>query len=117
MHCLGDCIILIFCTCLNIYFLHRHTVQSGVWNGHNLAYFEGRGYTIREAINYWYHNGSEVDGGVVFRDQCYGPRCNDECPEELILQEQEAKNWSTSVKIGIAVLVVAIAAICLLLKV
>ena len=95
----------------------RHTVQSGVWNDHNLAYFEGRGYTIRDAINYWYHNGSEIDGGVVFRDQCYGPHCNDECPDEVILQEQEAKKWFTAVKIGIAAFVVAIAVICLLLKV
>ena len=90
-----------------------------MWAGPQLAYFEGRGYTIRDAINYWYNNinGSERDGGMVFRDQCYGPRCNDGCPEQLVLQEQGAKDWSAGVRIMIAVLVVAIAVICLLLKV
>ena len=54
---------------------------------------------------------------MVFRDICYGPRCNDGCPEELVLHEQEAKDWSTGVKIMIATFVVAIAVICLVLKV
>ena len=95
--------------------LYRHTVQSGVWAGHRLAYYEGQGYTIREALNYWYNNGSE--GGVVFRDACSGPRCNAGCPEELVLQEQGAGDWSAGVRIMIAVFVVAIAVICFLLKV
>ena len=54
---------------------------------------------------------------MVFHDQCYGPRCNDGCPEELVLRDQEAKDWSDGVKIMFAAFVVAIAVICLMLKV
>ena len=95
----------------------RHTVQSGIWNDHNLAYFEGRGYTIREAINYWYHNGSEIDGGVVFRDQCYVPRCNDGCPEKLTVLGLRGDVWSSSARFMVAAFVVTIAIMSVLLKV
>ena len=97
--------------------LCRHTIESGVWGDNNLTYYEGRGYTIREALNFWYENRYNIEGSMVFRDICYGPRCNDGCPEELVLQEQGAKDWSTGVRIMIAIFVVAIAVICILLKV
>ena len=95
----------------------RHTIESGVWGDNNLTYYEGRGRTIREALNFWYENRYNMEVGMVFRDICYGPRCNDGCPEELVLQEQGPKDWSTGVRIIIAIFVVAIAIICILLKV
>ena len=95
-------------------FFGRHTIESGVWGDNRLAYYEGRGYTIRKALDVWYENRSR---SLVFRDLCYGPRCNDGCPEELVLQDQGAKDWSTGVKIMIAFFVVAISVICILLKV
>ena len=58
-----------------------------------------------------------MNGGVVFYDQCSGPRCNDGCPEQLVLQEEEAIVWSTGVKIMLLVFVFAITVISMLLKV
>lgn len=95
--------------------LHRHTVQSGIWANHDLTYYEGKGYTIRDALHVWYHNGSE--GGMAFHGMCSGPRCNDNCPEELILRDQGAKVWPAGVRIAIAMAVVFTAVFCLLMKV
>ena len=95
----------------------RHTFQSGTWAKNDLAYYKGQGYTIRDAINFWYHNASDMEGGVVFRDQCSGPLCNDGCPEELILQEEEAIEWSTGLKTMLSVFVLGITIISMLLKV
>ena len=98
-------------------FPHRHTIQSGIWSSWNLTYFEGRAYTVRDAIDYWYWNVSDTDEGVGFRDMCSGPHCNNNCPERFILEREGAHVWSTGAKITIAVIVVAIALICLLMKV
>ena len=94
---------------------HRHTVQSEIWASRNLSYYEGKGYTIRDALHVWYHNGSE--GGMAFHGMCSGPRCNDNCPEELILQGQGTKVWSAGVRITIATAVALTALFCLLMKV
>ena len=96
----------------------RHRVQSGVWSSHVLAYYDGQGYTIRDAIHYWYWNVSDTEEGVAFRDACSGPHCSSTCPEEFILGgEYVAGGWSTGAKISIAVIVLTIAVICLLMKV
>ena len=97
------------------HFLFRHTVQSGVWAGHIFAYHDGKGYTIRDALNYWYQNKSK--DGVSFRDLCSGPRCNDGCPEELILQDSEGDVWPAGMRITIATIVMATAVISVLVKV
>ena len=96
---------------------YRHKIQTGVWSNRNLAYYKGQGYTIRDAIDYWYWNVSDTDEGVAFRDVCSGPRCNDGCPEELILEGERAEVWSAGAKIAIAALVMAIAITCLFMKV
>ena len=54
---------------------------------------------------------------MAFRDVCSGPRCNNECPEELILEGESTQAWSGGAKIAIAVIVLTIAAVCLLMKV
>ena len=95
----------------------RHKIQSGVWSSQKLAYHEGQAYTIRDAIHYWYWNVSDGEEGVAFRDVCSGPRCNNECPEELILEGESTQAWSGGAKIAIAVIVLTIAAVCLLMKV
>ena len=46
------------------------SVSSGISNGHVLGYYEGVGYTIRDAIDYWYRNVSDNRVGVAFRDEC-----------------------------------------------
>ena len=105
-------------SCIMYIFLFRHRVQSGVWSSHVLAYYEGQGYTIRDAIHYWYWNVSDTEEGVAFRDVCSGPHCSSTCPEEFILEgEDVAAGWSTGAKITIAVVVLTIAVICLLMKV
>ena len=107
-------IIIIVSSCIGP---HRHTIQSGVWSSRNLSFFKGRGYTIRDAIDYWYWNMSDTDEGVGFRDMCSGPHCNNNCPEMFILEREGTDVWSSGAKITIAVIVVAIAIICLLMKV
>ena len=89
-----------------------------MWSDEVLAYYEGQGYTIRDAIDYWYRNVSNTEEGVVFRDVCSGPHCSNACPEEIILEtESAAEDWSAAARIVIAVIVLAIAVFCLLLKV
>ena len=89
-----------------------------MWSDEVLAYYEGQGYTIRDAIDYWYWNVSDTEEGVVFRDECSGPHCSNVCPEEIILEtESAAEDWSAAARIVIAVIVLAIAVFCLLLKV
>ena len=89
-----------------------------MWNDQVLAYYDNTGYTIRDAIDYWYLNVSETEEGVVFRDVCSGPHCSNVCPEEIILQtESAAEDWSGAARIAIAAVVLTIAVVCLLLKV
>ena len=97
--------------------IHSHRIQSGIWSRDVLAYYEGQGYTIRDAIHYWYWNISNTEEGVAFRDVCAGPQCSNTCPEEIILSAETAETWSGGARIAIAVIVLTIAAICLLLKV
>ena len=94
-----------------------HRIQSGIWSRDVLAYYEGQGYTIRDAIHYWYWNVSNTEEGVAFRDVCTGPHCSNTCPEEIILSAEIAETWSGGARIAIAVIVLTIALICLLLKV
>ena len=54
---------------------------------------------------------------MAFRDVCTGPQCSNTCPEEIILSAETAETWSGGARIAIAVIVLTIAAICLLLKV
>ena len=54
---------------------------------------------------------------MAFRDVCSGPQCNNECPEELILEGESTQAWSGGAKIAIAVIVLIIAVVCLLMKV
>ena len=53
----------------------------------------------------------------MFRDKCIGPHCNEECPDELLLERQTAESWSLGSKIAISLVVVGIAVMCLLGKV
>ena len=89
-----------------------------MWNDKELAYYDGRGYTIRDAIDFWYKNLSDTEEGVVFRDLCSGPHCSNTCPEKIILEtESAAEEWSVAARISIAAVVLTIAVVCLLLKV
>ena len=97
--------------------MNSHRIQSGIWSRDVLAYYEGQGYTIRDAIHYWYWNISNTEEGVAFRDVCTGPQCSNTCPEEIILSAETAETWSGGARIAIAVIVLTIAAMCLLLKV
>ena len=93
-------------------------MQSGIWSDKSLAYYNNTGYTIRDAIDYWYLNVSETEEGVVFRDVCSGPHCSNVCPEEIILQtESAAEDWSGAARIAIAAVVLSIAVVSMLLKV
>ena len=103
--------------CKSLLYACRHKVQSGIWSSQKLAYHEGQAFTIRDAIHYWYWNVSDREEGVAFHDVCSGPRCNNECPEELILEGESTQAWSGGAKIAIAVIVLTIAAVCLLMKV
>ena len=62
-------------------------------------------------------NVSDTEEGIVFRDVCSGPHCNDDCPEEILLDLQNAEVWPLGTKIVISLIVVGIAVICLLGKV
>jgi hypothetical protein len=95
----------------------RHRIQSGVWNGPPLGYYDGEGYTIRDAIDYWYWNVSDKREGVAFRDECSSPHCSNSCPEEIVLvSRREAETWSVGARVTIAILVLLIAIISLMMK-
>ena len=54
----------------------------------------------------------------MFRDECSGPHCSNVCPEEISLETSSgAVVWSGAARIAIAVIVLLIAAICLVMKV
>ena len=93
----------------------RHRIESGVWNREILAYYNGTGHTIRSAIDLWYNLLSGES--VVFRDVCSGPHCSGTCPEQISLSERKNNTSSVGVKITIAVVVLLIAATCLIMKV
>ena len=98
--------------------LYRHRVESGVWSDQVLAYYDGQGYTIRDAINYWYWNVSDTEESVVFRDVCSGPHCSNICPEVITLEADNAEDvWSGAARIAIAVVVLFISIVCLIMKV
>ena len=88
-----------------------------MWNGPLLGYYDGEGYTIRDAIHYWYWNVSDNREGVAFRDECSGPQCSNSCPEEIVLMSLQAQPWSTPVITVIIIAVLFIAAVCFVLKV
>ena len=93
----------------------RHRIESGVWGREILGYYNGKGHTIRSAIDLWYNHSEE---SLVFRDACSGPHCSNTCPEQIALsQKEEAENWSSGVKIAIAAVVLLIGVICLIMKV
>ena len=103
---------------LNYLFPYRHRIESGVWSDKVLAYYDGQGYTIRDAINYWYWNVSGTEESVVFRDVCSGPHCSNVCPEVISLVADNTGNmWSGGARIAIAVIVLLISVICLVMKV
>ena len=89
-----------------------------MWSDQDLAYYEGEGYTIRDAINYWYWNVSNTNETVVFRDECSGPHCSNVCPEEISLETGSgAVVWSGATRMAIATTVLLISIICLVMKV
>ena len=89
-----------------------------MWNGPLLGYYDGEGYTIRDAIHYWYWNVSDKREGVAFRDQCSTPHCSNSCPEEIALTSlTDAETWSVGARVTIAILVLLIAITCLIMKV
>ena len=54
---------------------------------------------------------------MTFRDDCRTPHCNEECPEQFIFDPLQPNVWPVYVRIAITMVVVAIAVICILLKV
>lgn len=80
-----------------------------------MAYMNGDGYTIMEAIDVWYRN--ETETSMIFRDICRTPHCNDECPETFNFDPIDAKEWPFAARIGIAAAVISIAVISIFLKV
>ena len=93
----------------------RHRIESGVWGREILGCYNGKGHTIRSAIDLWYNHSEE---SLVFRDVCSGPHCSNTCPEKIALsRKEEAENWSPGVEIAIAAVVLLIGVICLIMKV
>ena len=95
-------------------------IQSGVWNSRHLAYRYQNGsmgmgpaYTIMEALEQWYGNGTVV----MFRDGCTQPHCNPQCPEEISLQMASRQDWPWEIKWAVIAMVTAIAVVCLVIKV
>ena len=107
-HC--EFVILLFSHSL----IPRHSIQSGVWNSTNLAYSNGVNYTIMDAIDIWYQNGSS---GMNFRDLCTTPHCNTQCPEQFIFNSLQPDEWPMVARLSLAAVVVTIAVGCILLKV
>ena len=97
-------------------FMHRHSIQSGVWGGPLHGYLNNVEYTIRDAIDYWYWNLSHMEEGVAFRDTCADPHCSNSCPEEIVLLLENAGKWPTGMKVLMAIIILLTAVICLVLK-
>ncbi|CAI8009436.1 ABC transporter G family member 8 [Geodia barretti] len=94
--------------------MFEHRIESGVWGREILGYYNGKGHTIRSAIDLWYNHSEE---SLVFRDVCSGPHCSNTCPEKIALsRKEEAENWSPGVEIAIAAVVLLIGVICLIMK-
>lgn len=95
----------------------RHTIQSGVWSSSELAYYQQQRYSIQGAVTYWYRNATKSGEMLVFRDSCYAPHCNNQCPEEFVLQELHANSWSKWRRVVVSLVVISIALVCLAMKV
>ena len=89
-----------------------------MWSTPLLGYHDGVGYTIRDALHYWYWNVSDTGEGVAFRDTCSTPHCSNSCPEEIVLvDEGETEMWSVGARVTIGILVLLIGLISLTMKV
>ena len=84
-----------------------------------MAYYEGQGYTIRDAIDFWYQTLSDAAAdGVVFREVCLRPHCSDSCPDEILLNTGNFVDaWSPASKIVISCLVILVSVVTLLMRV
>ena len=93
--------------------------MPGIWSEGVLGYYDGVGYTVRDAIHYWYQNVSETGEGVVFRDECTGPHCGNSCPEnvEILLGNEEAQSWPVGGSITMYLIVMLVSAFCAIMKV
>ena len=89
-----------------------------MWQSDVRAYYGGKQYTIRDAIDYWHNQSDYIGEGVAFREACSGPHCSSSCPEEVLLAPpEETEKWSLGARAAIACVVLLIAVCCLLLKV
>lgn len=104
---------------MTIVFFFSHRISPGIWKTNVLGYYKDKGYTIRDAIHYWYHNVSDEEEGVVFSDKCSGPHCSHSYPDKIVLQEvsSAASTWSAGSKITITVVVLLISMASIMLKV
>ena len=102
---------------------HSHTIASGRWNTSLLALnpskqnSTSRDITIHDALLEWYlvKNTSRTSP-YQFRANCQGPYCYDRCPDSIDLSSLMSNNWHPGAKVAIAVVIIGIAAICLLMK-
>ena len=53
---------------------------------------------------------------MVYRNNPAGVLCNPQCPDDLRLGELTSNNWHIGIKIGIVVLINAIAVFCVTMK-
>ena len=90
-------------------YVHRYSLHSGIWNSRQLA-----GVSIQEALIQWYRNRTLA---MNFRDDCSGPQCNSQCPEEFLLGELDSNSWSAKAKVIISSLVLGITVLCVFLKI
>ena len=91
-------------------------MKSTLWNARVQGYYDGDGYTIRDAINYWYWNVSDESEGVAFRDICSTLHCSNSCPNQISVLETEVDMWSVAGQAVVASAVLLIIIICLTLK-
>ena len=93
-------------------------MRSGLWSERILGYHDGVGYTIRDALHYWYWNVSDTGEGVAFRDTCSTPHCSNSCPEEIVIEDGgTAGKWPVEIKAVITLAVLLVTVACLVLKV
>ena len=91
-------------------------MRSGIWTTRQLAVnpSNGAGLTIQDAMQMWYENPNMT---FEFRDDCQGPYCNTDCPEEFTLGELDSNNWPSEAKIILVIVVLVITVASLMLKV
>ena len=71
--------------------------------------------SIRDAIRIWLNTANSTNP-VQFRDGCYLTHCNEMCPEEITLEQDDSFLWKYGFEVFIYCFVATVTLICFIIK-